>query len=754
MSSSRQLAAIMFTDIVGYTALMGTDEKKAFELLKKNRQIQQPLIKQYNGTWIKELGDGVLASFHTVTDAVFCAAAIHQACNNVDGLRLRIGIHLGEVIFEDHDVFGDGVNIASRLQAMASPGSTWVSEAVHKNLVNKKEITSEFIKEETLKNVSEPVKVYEISVKEIPGYLPDNIKAYQKQSGPGATVSKKSIFITAIIILAVLSAGYLLFFNNKQGKPAAAIKESKGKSIAVLPFKLIGTDEEGRYFAEGVADVLISHLHEIKDLKVRSRTSVEQYRDTKKMMPEIARELKVDYIIEGSAQKYKDDIRIIVQLINPDTDEHIWKNEYNKKFEDILNVQSAMALQIVKELNITLAPEQKKRIEKIYTKNAEAWDLYLRGMVYLRDWYKFREINDVNFAINFYTQALEKDTSFALAAAWLAESIRQKEFTGLSSDKVLRDSVLALVLKSIRLDPELANGYGLLGNIYAIDLDDTKTGLAYIEKAIQLDPDDPDFLAEKGNILAGKQNNHIEALGFYGEALQKEPSESYVWLLRLIGLSYLRVGEFELSEQFYNKALELQPDALLFLAELSHLQLMQGRYKESQITINKSLSIRKDNLGLNDQAKVYLLLGDYANAERAYAQFYSLPKEKYFFETHQKTAYAQVLRKLGKEKEALKNIYEAKEYIEINIEDPNYDLAKVYSFLGEKQKALNYLRKWKPDWGLHAWVEKDPLFENIKNDPEFKQLAQRFKSEIEILRKQAEEKIKKGEFPTPEMIRK
>src|SRR4026207_12844 len=168
MPSTRQLAAIMFTDIVGYTALMGKDERLAFELLRKNREIHKPLIKSYNGTWIKELGDGVLVSFHTVTDAVFCTAAIHHACNKVEGLKLRIGIHLGEVIFEKNDVFGDGVNIASRLQAMASIGSTWVSESVYKNLANKKEITSEFVKEETLKNVSEPVKVYEITVKEIP----------------------------------------------------------------------------------------------------------------------------------------------------------------------------------------------------------------------------------------------------------------------------------------------------------------------------------------------------------------------------------------------------------------------------------------------------------------------------------------------------------------------------------------------------------------------------------------------------------
>ena len=163
-NQTRQLAAIMFTDIVGYTALMGKDEQKAFEILKKNREIQKPLIKRYNGTWIKEIGDGVLASFNTVTDAVFCAAAIHQACNNIDGLKLRIGIHLGEVIFENNDVFGDGVNIASRIQTIADPGAVFLSEAVYQNIKNKLEEPLEYIGEKELKNIEERVKVYRITI--------------------------------------------------------------------------------------------------------------------------------------------------------------------------------------------------------------------------------------------------------------------------------------------------------------------------------------------------------------------------------------------------------------------------------------------------------------------------------------------------------------------------------------------------------------------------------------------------------------
>ena len=162
MIQSRQLAAIMFTDIVGYTAMMGNDEKKAFELLRKNRQIQKPIIESFGGRWIKELGDGVLASFTTVSDAVYAAVKIQEACRSSNDFRLRIGIHQGEVVYENDDIFGDAVNIASRLQSLAPPEGIYVSESVHRNISNKHDIRSEFVRIENLKNVKDPVPVYEI----------------------------------------------------------------------------------------------------------------------------------------------------------------------------------------------------------------------------------------------------------------------------------------------------------------------------------------------------------------------------------------------------------------------------------------------------------------------------------------------------------------------------------------------------------------------------------------------------------------
>ncbi len=161
MPQTRQLAAIMFTDIVGYTALMGNDEQKAFELLNINRAIQKPAIEQFNGRWIKELGDGVMASFNTVSDAVNAAVKIQQDCHTANKFQLRIGIHQGEVVTEAGDIFGDAVNIAARIQSAAKPGAIYVSESVHHNVANKKDIQTNFEKEEILKNIIEPVSINE-----------------------------------------------------------------------------------------------------------------------------------------------------------------------------------------------------------------------------------------------------------------------------------------------------------------------------------------------------------------------------------------------------------------------------------------------------------------------------------------------------------------------------------------------------------------------------------------------------------------
>jgi len=323
MPLTRQLVAIMFTDIVGYTSLMEEDEEKAFELLHINRELQQPLVAQYMGNWIKEIGDGVLATFNTVTDAAACAINIQQACRNIAGLQLRIGIHLGEVIFENNDVFGDGVNIASRIQAMASIGGIWISEAVNKNLTNKKEIHTKFVNEVKLKNVKDGVQIYEIV---FTGDLPEAVG-----QPPHRTQ------------------------NTKQGSD---------KSIAVLPFVNMSNDPEQEYFGDGIAEEILNSIVHLRDLKVAGRTSSFQFKGKNVDLREIGEKLSVSNVLEGSVRKQGGKLRITAQLIKVEDGFHLWSERYDRDMGDIFAIQDEISFAITEKLKITLLENDRDKYLK------------------------------------------------------------------------------------------------------------------------------------------------------------------------------------------------------------------------------------------------------------------------------------------------------------------------------------------------------------------------------------------------------
>src|SRR5687767_2730126 len=326
MASTRQLAAIMFTDIVGYTALMYEDEEKAMRLLEKNRDIQKPLVEQHGGKWIKEVGDGVLASFLSVMDAVSCACSINQACEKVKGLRLRIGIHLGDVVFEDHDVFGDGVNIASRLQSLAPVGAIWISESVYKNITNKKGISSCFVREEALKNVKEPVRIYEVSIEDHACmHVMDSVTTHELTADP------------------------------------------LEKSITVLPFVNMSNDPEQDYFSDGIAEETLNSLAHLKDLKVAGRTSSFQFKGKNIDISEIGKKLNVSNVLEGSVRKQGNILRVTAQLIKVEDGFHLWSERYDRNMDDIFAIQDEIALAITEKLKVMLLQNDREKIVKTYT---------------------------------------------------------------------------------------------------------------------------------------------------------------------------------------------------------------------------------------------------------------------------------------------------------------------------------------------------------------------------------------------------
>jgi TolB-like protein len=368
----------MFTDIVGYTALMGENESKAYQLLKKNRQVQKPLIEKHGGKWLKEIGDGVLASFQTITDAVYCAVEIQRKCEAETDLKLRIGIHLGEVIVEEGDVFGDGVNIASRLETMAPAGGIYVSESVYRNIENKKGIRAKFVKEENLKNVKHPIKIYEIDVQASVVVIPDvpTIEtASEVKTRPIGWI--KPVFIIPLIVLVVLAA-YLVYKNVGKNKDTTEIseQENREKSIAVLPFANMSDDPDQEYFSDGLSEELLNLLAKIPELKVIGRTSSFSFKGKNEDLREIGRKLGVSYLLEGSVRKSGDKIRVTAQLINAADGSHLWSDIYDRELEEVFAIQDEIATKVVDQLKISI-PGLLERTPVV--KNVEAYNLILEA---------------------------------------------------------------------------------------------------------------------------------------------------------------------------------------------------------------------------------------------------------------------------------------------------------------------------------------------------------------------------------------
>lgn len=373
MDPSRQLAAIMFTDIVGYTAIMGEDEEKAFDLLRLNRQVQRPIIEKYGGRWIKELGDGVMATFSNATDAVLCAGTIQKNCLNINDLKLRIGINLGEVVFEDNDVFGDGVNIAARLQAVAPIGGIYISESVHNNISNKKGIETLFVRAETLKHVKLPVQIYEVNL--------DTVQVDE------ATLA----------------------FSNQ---PRKAIPR---KSIAVLPFENIGNDPEQEYFSDGMAEEILNALSGLKDLKVVGRSSSFQFKGKHVNLREVGQKLAVFNVLEGSVRRSGNRLRTTVKLTNAEDGYVMWSERYDRDMDDVFAIQDEISQEVAAKLKISLDEDFQLKAEYIPTSNMKAYELVLQGRFYLDKY-----VEGFEKALGCFNKAIQLDPDYAEAYSELA----------------------------------------------------------------------------------------------------------------------------------------------------------------------------------------------------------------------------------------------------------------------------------------------------------------------------------------------
>ncbi len=542
--NSHQLAAIVFADVVGYTAMMQEDETAAVEKVNHFRQSIETLTAQLNGKIIQYYGDGSLLLFNSATDAAEFAKLLQGELNTTTKVPVRIGIHMGDVLFQKGNVFGDVVNIAARIQSLAPASGIYISETVFMNITNKKGLDSAFVKEQTLKNVKDPVRIYEV------------LTEFRKPVPPSSVTDKPA---------------------------AEPISEN---SIAVLPFSNMSSDKEQDYFSDGLTEDIITQLSKIKSLKVISRTSVMQYKKNYKPIKEIGNELGVGVILEGSVQRYGDNVRITAQLINASSDDHLWAESFDRPVKDIFSIQREVAMSIASVLNTKLSKKETEKLDDTPTVNMLAYDLYLRGKFLIAK----RNKTDMLIARELFRQALNKDKNFALAYSGLADTYLLSSYRGYEDPDVMLPLAKKHIDMALSLDPSSGEIQGTLGYWYHQTFNWKEAEKTY-RKAIALDPNQSNAYLWLAILLEAKDEKE-EAAKIYDKGSEVNPVWDYLIQNKIRALANdgneeeaIRLQRHLIERAAYDPVIQKSR-----YANLSKLYWFFGKKEEAIVAAGKALN--------------------------------------------------------------------------------------------------------------------------------------------------------------------
>jgi adenylate cyclase len=525
-SQSHQLAAILFADIVGYTAMMQENEEVAVEKVNRFRETLEMISGELNGKIIQYYGDGSLLLFNSATDAAEFAKLLQDDLQDEPMIPVRIGIHMGDVLIHGGNIFGDVVNIASRIQSLAPVGGIYISETVYRNIANKKELESGFVAEKKLKNVKDPVRIYEIyTTSAQPALAPGNI--------------------------------------DESDKPV-----TNSNSIAVLPFSNMSSDAEQDYFSDGLTEDIITQLSKIKAYKVISRTSVMQYKSSPKSIKEIGNDLGVALILEGSVQRQDEKVRITAQLINALTDEHIWAESFDRPIKDIFAIQREVALAIAAVLNTTLSKKETRELDSIPTADLQAYDFYLRGKLLIEN----RDKADMLIAREHFQEAIKRDNSFAAAYSGLANTFLLSSFRGYEDPVKMLWQAKKNIDHAMTLDQFSGETQATLGYWYFQNFDFHAAEITY-RRAISLNANQSNVYLWLAILLQAK-GEHEAALSIYDQGTEINPMWDYLLFKKVTALAGANKSEaaVALQEKLIAKASHEPVLQRKRFAELARLQ--------------------------------------------------------------------------------------------------------------------------------------------------------------------------------------
>lgn len=724
----RQLAAIMFTDIEGYTSLMQKNESKAIAFRDRHREVFDFTTRKFNGRILQYYGDGTLSTFPSAIDAVQCGIEMQLAFSKEEPrIPIRIGIHSGDIIVTADDIIGDGVNVASRIESLATTGSVYISEKVYDEIKNQPELLTASRGIHTLKNVTKPMEVYAVTNYELGGIdIPDTDLA--GDSGRGSFI-KWSVVAVAVILLAIFAYSTGIF-NRESGYDsiAAGIVD---KSIAVLPFKNESSDSSNLYFVNGLMESTLNNLQKIKDLRVISRSSVEKYRNTNMTIPEIAKELNVSYFVEGSGQKVGDQVLLNIQLIEASGDRHLWADQYNRQIVDIFALQNEVATKIAGAVEAIVTPAELEQIEKKPTENLLAYDYYLQAL----DPFYSQSHEGLQQAIGLFEKAIEQDPEFALAYANIAisyylleKSQKEKQYT----EKINNYADKALLYDSKTAESLIAKAF------YYIQTKDYQLALPHLEKALEYNPNSSfavQMLADFYFRLIPDSDKYLEyALKGVQLSVANNDSvtQSYV---------YVQLSNALVSSGFIDEALKYINMSLDYNEEnyfAPHLKAFILFARDGNIERTRNLIIkewRKDTTRLDilqDVAKLYYMQENYDSAYYYFKKFVKARADKgldiYVQENYK---IARVYDKMGLDMEARKFFNDFSAYCEDDHSSyRSANLAVKYAYEGKIDQAIEQLRVFSEVENYQIWylsIGNEPLFKPLKSHPEFENIMQKIK---------------------------
>jgi TolB-like protein/class 3 adenylate cyclase len=693
-TEERKLAAIMFTDMVGYSALAQSDDKMALELLEEHRRLLREIFPRFHGTEIKTIGDAFLVEFGSALEAAQCAIEIQRALakRNADvaadrRISVKIGIHIGDVVHRDGDVYGDGVNIASRIEQLAGAGGICVSMDVERQIRNALEARFEKFGSADLKNIKLPMDLFRI-------VLP--WESHRKAQRPEAAKKPQFPFVAAatVGVLVVFLLGWWFMqhsarhhqdasTNSPSMIAAGATKMADPKSVAVLPFVNLSDDKGSEYFSDGVSEELLTVLQKIPGMHVAARTSAFSFKGKNATAQEIGQKLSVVYLVDGSVRKSGDAVRISARLTRADTGEELWSENYTRDLKDVFAVQSELAQTIVEQLRGRFggADAGSMAKEKIHaevqaaerggTKNLEAHELYLQGRFYENR----HSDKSTREALAAYQRAVELDPRFALAWAgvartnvWIAGFSAeggQKEFDAHLA--TARDAVA----RALAIEPDLFEAlYARAWMETNFDFD-WSAAAQTVSRAMALAPSDPNTLIAAANLETARGNSRRE-IELYRKAVDLDPVNAQARSFLAFALATTK--QFPEARAEYARVVELNPSAPWAHAGLGLAYLLQNKFEEAATEAQADAG---------EWARLLIVSCARWGQRRVH------------------------------ESDAALN-----ELINNNAETAAYQIAEAYAYRGDKDKAFEWLERARRqrDPGLGD-VRKDPLLENLYNDP-------------------------------------